>query len=186
MSTTLITGPMFSGKSTELLRYLERAVRGNKKVCLIRPMIDDREFFSHSNGTQTIFDSLSITTYIFSDIYENNYKSFTQILKEYDVIGIDECQFIPALVYYLIDLIKHNKTTYLSGLLATSENEVFKPIKEILPYCDTIEKLNGVCSKCGSELGNYTFYKEGKKTKNIEVGGNDKYTVLCGNCLMGT
>jgi len=179
---TLIAGPMFSGKSTQLLRYLERSTRGNKRVCLIRPLIDNRDFFSHSKGTQTIFDSLSITTYYFTNSFNENFDTLTSIVENYDVIGIDEAQFLDHLTSYMIMFIRNNKTVYLSGLLATSENIVFNNILDVLPYCDHIEKLNGVCTSCGSDIGNYTHYKDGDKTDTIVVGGDDKYTVLCGHC----
>ena len=185
MPVTAILGPMMSGKSTQLLRYLERSIRGNKKVCLIRPMIDDRDFFSHSKGTQTIFDSLSITTYYFGSNFSENFNTYTSILENYNVLGIDEVQFLDHAVSYISGFINRNKTVYVSGLLATSENKVFPNVLDILPFCDYIEKLSGVCTMCGSDIGNYTYYKEGEKHTDIIVGGADKYTVICGQCLMG-
>lgn len=180
---TLITGPMFSSKSTELLRYLERAIRGKKRVCLIRPSVDDRSFFSHSLGTQALYTNMEIPVYTLAkDSLSFDMNIIQKIKDNYDVIGIDECQFIEYLDSFVVDLIVHKKDVYMSGLLSTSECRIFDPIKEVLPYCDNIIKLNAVCSHCGSDIGNYTYY-HGTKTNSVEVGGSDKYSALCSVCF---
>lgn len=184
--TRIILGPMFSSKSSELLRYLERGIRGQKRVCLIRPNNDNRDYFSHSIGSQAVFENLKFDIYNFPiDEAPLDYDFCLSDLKEYDIIGIDECQFISYLDELVIDLIKIKKDVYIAGLLATSEAIMFEPIKKVLPYCDYIEKLNAVCSKCGSDLGNYTKYKDGIKTESVVVGGADKYTAYCSECYLG-
>lgn len=75
---------------------------------------------------------------------------------------------------------------YFAGLLASSENELFPEAIKILPYCDDIIKLNGVCmgvdnNTCGSQLGNYSGYFGKNKKGLIEVGDN-LYKCLCRNC----
>ena len=73
---------------------------------------------------------------------------------------------------------------YFSGRIASSENEVFEECISILPYCDEIEKLNGVCMECGSQIGNYSLYKAGVKTNSIEVGDINKYECVCRECYL--
>lgn len=170
---TIIVGPMYSGKSSELLRYLERASIGKKKVCLVRPRLDNRKFFSHSVSTQTLYNKIEIPII---------YYPLAESVSDYDVIGIDECQFIYDLDEFVRFLIKQNKTVYMSGLLATSESVIFDPIKNVLPYCDEIVKLNAVCVECSNDIGNYTRYKEGNKKHNVEIGGADKYDAVCAQC----
>lgn len=186
---TIIMGPMMARKSTELLRYLERGVIGKKNVCLIRPMTDTRNFFSHSQGTQSIYDSLDIPTFYVNDhdnklyLWDKSYKCIDELLK-YDIIGIDECQFIDNLKEIIVSILeeKYSIDFYIAGLLATSECQVFEPIIDILPYCDQIIKLNAVCSQCGNDVANYTFYKEGIKNNDVEIGGDDKYEARCYKC----
>jgi len=180
-----ILGPMLSGKSTELLRNLERGVRGKKRVCLIRPENDTRDFFSHSVGTQALYDELDIMIFTMpvSNMSSDEYEDLLGVITDrFDVVGIDECQFFENLAILIRDLITLKKDVYMSGLLATSESEMFNPIKEVLPYCDYIDKLNAVCSECGSEIGNYTYYKGGVKTSKVVIGGNETYTALCSDC----
>ena len=180
---TAILGPMMSGKSSELLRYLERGIRGQKRVCLVRPMNDNREYFSHSIGSETVFNNLKLDIYnVPIDNYPIDYNDMMMNMKNYDIIGIDECQFISYLDEFVKHLILLQKDIYISGLLATSESIMFEPIKKVLPYCDYIEKLNAVCTKCGSDIGSYTKYKKGNKTESVVVGGADMYTAYCSNC----
>ena len=60
---------------------------------------------------------------------------------------------------------------------------MFDEAIQILPLCDEIEKLNGVCTKCGSMLGNYSYHL-GIKENQIEVG-DVKYECVCGKCFFG-
>lgn len=180
---TLITGPMMSGKSTELLRYLERAKLGKKKVCIIKPLIDNRDFFSHNKGTQTSYDKLEIET-IYLPVDYRDFPMYFGVLQDidykFDVIGIDECQFFEYLRLLTQRFMK--KEVYMSGLLATSEAVIFSSISETLPLCDNIIKLNSVCVECGSDIGNYTRYKAGKKDQAVVVGGSDMYDAVCSKC----
>jgi len=183
---TFITGPMLSGKTTELLRYLERAIRGKKNVCLLRPITDTRDRISHSKATEFVFNDLEIDIfYIEIDMFykENDSQTNKLIYKlkeNYDTIGIDECQFVTNLSYIIQKL--NSKDIYISGLLATSECVMFKPIIDVLPYCENIIKLNSVCSVCGNDYGNYTFYKAGSKVSEVVIGGAAEYDARCFMC----
>ena len=73
------------------------------------------------------------------------------------------------------------KEICFAGLLATSENKMFKETINLLPYCENIIKLNGICS-CG-EIANYSLYK-GKKEEEIIVGDEDKYSCVCKECYL--
>lgn len=170
---TLIMGPMFSGKTSMLLHMLERSVLAKKRTLLVRPPSDTRAFLSH---TQQDVSWLQ-TARMFLSIENNKYHNFA---KNYDVIGIDEGQFQRDLKYFCQNNVE--KTIIISALHATSECEMFAPISEIIPYCENIIKLNAICTRCGSEFGNYTYYLKGNKTEKIVVGDGNDYTVLCREC----
>ena len=76
---------------------------------------------------------------------------------------------------------RKNTNVYFGGLIADSDAHMFDEAIQILPLCDEIEKLNGVCTKCGSMLGNYSRYL-GTKKNQIEVG-DVKYECVCGKCF---
>jgi thymidine kinase len=161
---------MFSGKTSELLTKLERASIAKKRVVLLRPATDNRGFLSHSGKKLNGFKEEFVKDLLDFDTFS------------YDVVGVDEGQFHKHLKDFCVQESKKGKDIYISALHATSESEMFEQIIETLPYCDIIVKLNAICTKCGSELGNYTFFKGGKKTEKVVVGGADAYTALCEQC----
>lgn len=85
-------------------------------------------------------------------------------------------------IYRLADIYGVAKDVYIASLLCSSENKMFEEIIKLLPYCEKIEKLNGVCMKCGSKLGSYSFYIKGNKDHEIEIGGEDNYQIRCKEC----
>jgi len=166
---TLIIGPMYSGKTTELLRLLERAHIANKKTVLLRPKIDSRPFLSHSARDTVWLEEK------FIDL--NDFDA-----SKYDMIGIDEGQFHKGLKDFCKKYSLMGKQVVVSALHATSESEMFDEIISLIPCCEKINKLNAVCMHCGSEEGNYTYYLAGNKTEKVAVGGFESYTALCGVC----
>jgi thymidine kinase len=161
---------MFSGKTTELLRRLERAHVARKRVVLLRPDTDSRGFLSHSK-----IDISWLEEKFVKDLFKFD-------ASVYDVVGIDEGQFHNSLVSFCLEYSLAGKTIIVSALHATSECEMFEPIVGLIPYCEEIEKLNAVCTKCGADEAGYTYYLAGNKKEKVAVGGSDAYTALCDKC----
>lgn len=165
---TLIIGPMYSGKTSELLRRLERFHIAKKQVILLRPKIDSRHFLSHSKYNVNWLDQK------FVDLEDFDATKFS-------TIGIDEGQFFSNLCDFCISNSMSGKNIIISALHATSESNMFDSIINIIPHCDEIIKLNAVCINCGSDNGNYTYCLK-EKIEEISIGGKDKYVALCRNC----
>ena len=96
------------------------------------------------------------------------------------VIGIDECQFYSDLFECVLKMIERDgKIVYLAGLDGTFERKKFGQILDLVPYCDTVTKLAGVCKQC-STLNNAIFSKSyAQQTGDINVGGAEKYHAVC-------
>jgi thymidine kinase len=156
--------------------YIEREVFAKRKVCLIRPMKDTRDYFSHSEGVESSYNKLNIQHYYFDKI---NIDIDYAIFEKYDSIFIDEC-FMIENAFEVAKRFSDSKNIFYAGLLASSECNIFPEVAKLLPYCEHIEKLNGVCMLCGNQTANYSFYK-GKKVSDIVVGDND-YLLLCKTC----
>lgn len=170
---TLILGPMMAGKSTEMIRLLKRGLISKKKCIFLRSYTDTRDFIARDIKVKDI------------EIKWINDDADVDYLLDYDVIGIDEIQFLSSkLLLKVIKLLRgKDKHLILSGLSATSEQKPFESVSAVIPYADNITKLNAICTKCGSELGSYTKYiGEEKKTGKILVG-EEVYTAVCENCL---
>ena len=173
MSIELICGPMMSGKTSTLLTKLERAQIAKKKVILLRPSVDTRGFLSHRGVDLKGLKEVFVKDISMFDLTEYD---------DPDVIGIDEGQFHKGLKEFCVRESLKGKQIYISALHATSESEMFEQIIDVLPYCENIIKLNAICTNCGSEFGNYTFFRNGQKTEKVVVGGNQEYTALCEKC----
>lgn len=175
----LITGPMYSGKSMMLYQKMERYTYAHKKVALVRPYKDSRSYFSHSPvdiGLKKLCDTGMIEVLSTNKFDEE----FVSLLASYAAVFVDE-YFMIENCAALVSNIGAFQDVYFAGLLATSECKMFDEAIAILPFCDSIVKLNGVCTQCGSQLGNYSYYKLGNKTQAVVVGDTD-YTCLCRSC----
>lgn len=162
---------MFSGKSTELLRRLERAKIAGRKVALIRPELDSRPQFTHNKAKVNI-----------EPVFLPGLEFFDPT--GLDVIGIDEGQFFPDLCRYANDYAARGARVIVTGLPLTSELQPFGGIVELLPFAEEIVRLNAVCARCGSDYGAFTHFKAGRKTQDILVGGGDLYDSLCRECYL--
>lgn len=163
----LIMGPMFSGKTSELLRRLTRYKIAGKNTVLLRPNKDTRGFLTHDNKKNA-----------FKEIFLDNISDFND-LYNYDVIGIDEGQFFSDLkvIDKWADI---GVTVIVAALNGTSERGPFQSIQDIIPLADFIDKISAVCTNCGEDA-QFSFYKVGKKENEIEIG-EDEYTSLCRKC----
>lgn len=172
---------MYSGKSTTLLMKIQRAIYGRKRAVLIRAKIDNRGYFTHSLGNEELRLFVENKKLTVLEISEFTEEKVNEICDFFDSIFIDEFFMIKNCSLLAKKCLPSNDV-YFAGLLATSENEVFPEVTSLLPYCDEIMKLNGVCMECGSQLGNYSLYKDGNKTQTIEVGDINKYKCVCKEC----
>ena len=184
---TLIGGPMYGGKSTTLIQKMERYIYAKKSVCFIRPKKDNRGYITHG-GLDDIQKILREGDGLF-EIEEFTIDAVHNFLDHYDAVFVDEFFMIKNCKLLCTEFsIRTHSDIYFAGLLSTSDNELFKETIEILPYCDEIIKLNGVCmgldgKGCGSQHGNYSgYFGKGTKDSNGILVGDNEYRCLCRKC----
>lgn len=170
----VICGPMFSGKTEELLRRIRRAQIARLDVASFKPRIDNRYsencIASHDGNTQ---NSILIDN-------SEDVRVETLIRRYYDVVAIEEVQFLDD---GIIDVIKelvyeNNKTVIVAGLDMDYTGRPFPITSQLLGLAEKILKLPAVCSTCGKKATK-TFKKESDNKDIIEVGGIDKYEPRC-------
>lgn len=181
MSLEIIIGPMFSGKTTELLRRLTGYNAINKKCIYVNSSLDTREDNNFSTHNPLI-KSLNIDSIKVDNI---NYE-FLKDVRDYDVIGIDESQLfngtLEVCVRTLVD--EMNKIVIVSGLNGDYKRCKFGKILDLIPHCDSINKLYPYCKTC-SEDGKVTkalFSKRICETDNVIDIGYNNYIPVCRLC----
>ena len=164
----IICGSMFSGKTEELIRRLNRAKYAKQKIKVFKPIIDSRfnkDFvFSHDKN-QIESESVSKS----SDIKIK--------AKGYDVIGIDEAQFFDdSLVDVCNELANLGKRVIVSGLDMDYKGKPFGPMPNLLAIAEYVTKVHAVCSKSG-KMASYT-HRIVDSDDLILLGDTKKYQAL--------
>jgi len=173
----VITGPMFSGKSEELIRRLKRARIARQRVACFKPDIDLRyhrtAIASHSAQTH---DAVTVAT------TEHLREALAPTLHEIDVIGIDEAQFFdPAILSFTVDLIHLGKRVLIAGLDTTFTAEPFGPIPALMAISDEVTKLSAVCIVCGAPA--IHTQRLGQSQELVVVGAAGLYEARCRTCF---
>jgi thymidine kinase len=171
----VIVGSMFSGKSEELIRRLNRARIARQKVQVFKPKIDARysveEIASHSGQKH---DSKPVTTAT---------ELLAEIAADTQVVGIDEGQFFDMdLVEVANELASLGKRVIVAGLDQDYTGKPFEPMPQLLSVAEFITKTHAICVKCGS-TANYS-QRTVESEERVEVGASDKYEARCRNCFV--
>ncbi len=171
----VIAGSMFSGKSEELIRRLNRARIARQKVQVFKPKIDARysreEIASHSGQKHM---SLPVSTAA---------ELMAEIKAETQVVGIDEGQFFDMeLVTVVIELANTGKRVIVAGLDQDYTGKPFEPMPQLLSIAEYITKTHAICVKCGS-TANYS-QRTVESEERVEVGASDKYEARCRKCFV--
>ena len=174
----VIVGPMFSGKSEELIRRVTRALIAKQHVQVFKPAIDDRyhaiAVASHAGRTleaEPVSDTADVRSRLQEDV---------------EVVAIDEAQFfdgeLPGLVQ---DLADEGKRIIVAGLDLDFRGEPFGPLPILLARAEHVEKLTAIC-RCGRAAtrtqrligGHPAHYDD----PIILVGATESYEPRCRAC----
>jgi len=171
----VIAGSMFSGKSEELIRRLNRARIARQKVQVFKPAIDARysieEIASHS-GQKHVSVPVSSTAEMLSQIHQDT-----------QVVGIDEGQFFDAAIVDAVnDLARRGKRVIVAGLDQDYTGKPFEPMPQLLSIAEFITKTHAICVRCGA-TANYS-QRTVESEARVEVGASDKYEARCRKCFV--
>ncbi|WP_048148271.1 thymidine kinase [Palaeococcus ferrophilus] len=177
----VITGPMFAGKTTELIKRVERQIFAKRKAALFKPSIDTR----YSEDHVVAHNGLRYEAYIVPTT-EEGVKKIVDLTKEegYEVIGIDEVQFFhPSIVEALNELADEGVYVIASGLNLDFKGEPFDVTRELLVRADNVVYLTAVCTVCGRPATRSQRLIDGKPAPKdspvILVGGRESYEARC-------
>lgn len=173
----VITGPMFSGKSEELIRRLKRAQIAKRRVACFKPDLDVRynrnAIASHSAQT---LDALTVVN------VEELKAVLMPMADVVEVVGIDEAQFFDeSLVPLTNELVRIGHRVILAGLDTTFTGEPFAPMPELLAIADEVIKLSAVCMQCGAPAVH--TQRLGSSQSLVLVGAAGVYEARCRACF---
>lgn len=190
MSITTIVGPMFSGKTTELIRLIDRNVVSKKRCVIIKNLIDNRFdnldiVCKKTDNNNHVTTHCELTYYKCKVVYLSSLADPDLIqlfTTNYDVVGIDEGFFFEGVVNFCNELANRNVEVIISTLDTDYKQKMFPCVGELMAFSEKVIKLNGICMVCNTDNANFTV-RTVKSDKKILVGGKEMYMCVCRKCL---
>ncbi|KPQ18724.1 thymidine kinase [Algoriphagus formosus] len=169
----VICGSMFSGKTEELIRRLNRAKIARLKVEIFKPKIDTRyheeEVVSHNEN------SIRSTPVDFAE-------DILLLSGNCDVVGIDEVQFFDdRIVSVVTQLANQGKRVIMAGLDMDFEGQPFEPMPKLMAVAEYVSKVHAICMKCG-DLAAFSLRLSDSKQK-VMLGEHSIYEARCRKCF---
>lgn len=162
-----ICGPMFSGKTEELLRRVKRAELAKRKVACYKSKIDNR------------YDPTSIVSHNQKAKKSVAISSLSELLNEKaEIIAIDEVQFFDdSEIDILNQLANEGKVIIAAGLDMDFTGKAFPVSAKLLAIANKVLKLTAICMVCGEEAS-YS-YRLSSETDSVLVGAGENYEPRC-------
>jgi thymidine kinase len=172
----LVVGPMFSGKSTELLRRMKRMRAAKQSWLLLVPKSDSRYFGDDEVlGTH---DHVSFPARKLADLSEVT----PQELASVAAVIVDEGQFFPGLAQHVRRWLQLGKNVVVAALNGTSELTPFPEVSLLYPLATHISLLNAICTGCHINDAPYSKCLR-QKQGDVLVGDSDVYRAQCARCF---
>ena len=191
MSITTIIGPMFSGKTSELIRLIDRKRIAGKKCLIVKHITDTRfdnfqctEFQEHCQKHVTTHSQMRYHKCDINYLSEFNDDIATQYLsKGYDVIAIDEGFFFKGINEFCNKLANNGIEVIVATLESSYKQELFIEIGNLISNSENVTKLSAICMRCKVEDASFNI-RIIDSDKEILVGDVGMYQSVCRKCLL--
>ena len=179
----VIVGPMFSGKSEELIRRTTRAFIAKQRVQVFKPALDTRYDDLHDMVAVASHNGRTLEAQAVGDVAQLR----ERLEPETQVVAIDEGQFLSHdLVTFAADLADEGKRVIIAGLDLDFRGEPFGPVPELLARAESVTKLTAICVRCGAAatrtqrlIGGHPAHYDDPV---ILVGAAESYEPRCRAC----
>jgi thymidine kinase len=169
----VIVGSMFSGKTEELIRRLNRARIAKQKVEIFKPGVDTR------------YDDTNVVSHDANVIRSTPVEAASQILlytNDVEVVGIDEAQFFDSEIITVCNELANNGVrVVVAGLDMDYLGKPFGPIPALMAMAEYVTKVHAICMGCGN-LAQYS-HRTVANDKLVLLGETDSYMPLCRKCF---
>lgn len=173
---TVILGPMFAGKSTELMRRVKREMHARKTCFVIKYSKDTR----YSADNMATHDRLTL-------VANAAVSKLSEIKREAwlaaDVIAVDEGQFFPDVIEFCQQAADMGKIVIVSALDGDFRRQPFGRVLELVPLSDEVVKLTAVCMLCHENDAIFTR-RIGMSDQTELIGGEESYKAVCRDCYL--
>ena len=169
----IICGPMFSGKTEELIRRLRRALYAKQKVQVFKPRIDNR------------YDEIAIVSHTQQQLNATPVTHAEEIgeavLAETEIVAIDEGQFFDrSLVDLAQNLAGSCRRVIVAGLDMDFMGMPFEPMPELMAVAEFVTKTLAICVVCGNPAGR--SQRLTRQSRRVLVGADQAYEARCRRC----
>ncbi len=169
----IIAGPMFSGKSEELIRLLKRAMIARQRVQVFKPKLDNR----YSEGDVVSHSQMRVPC----ELVDRADEIMPRLDPRTEVVGIDEAQFfddtLPKVCGHLANL---GKRVIAAGLDMDYRGIPFGPMPVLLAVAEEVHKIHAICTSCGAPAA-YT-QRLVESDELVVVGASGAYEARCRRC----
>lgn len=170
----VVVGPMFSGKSEELIRRLRRAEIARQRVQIFKPEIDQR----YTKNGIVSHSGLEIG----SELVRKGEEILDRVAARTEVVGVDEAQFLgDTVVDACVKLADLGKRVIVAGLDTDFMGRPFEPMPRLLAVAEEITKLLAICMHCGNPAVH--TQRLTASAELIEVGAAGMYEARCRRCF---
>ena len=167
-----VAGCMFSGKTEELIRRLNRARYATQKVVVFKPSIDVRYAKE---------DIVSHSEYRFPCIPVKDAAEILAQVGDAQVVGIDEAQFFDLnLVEVANKLADDGRRVVIAGLDQDYLGQPFEPMPQLLAIAEYISKTLAICMVCGNPANR--TQRVAHRSERVLVGADESYEARCRKC----
>lgn len=175
----VICGPMFSGKTEELIRRVKRAVIARQKVQVFKPILDTRhvhEKVTSHDGAQSSATPVAEAV----DILKN-------LEPDTEVVAIDEAQFFDSSISQVCnELANRGLRVIVAGLDMDFRGEPFGPMPVLMAQAERVDKLQAICQRCGAPASHSQRLINGEPAAYddpvILIGAKEVYEPRCRVC----
>lgn len=170
----VICGPMFSGKTEELIRRMKRSQYARQPLQIFKPQIDNRyateAIVSHSRQ--------QLPSFPVADVAQMR----AQLDPYVEVIGIDEVQFFDdEVIAFCNEMADKQRRVVVAGLDQDYLGNPFGPIPSLLAVAEYVTKLHAICVKCGDTA--HRSFRLAGDPQQVLVGSDERYEARCRSCF---
>lgn len=174
----LILGPMFSGKTSEMFRRIQRHAAAGRACGIVKYAHDDRYSAEHA---------ASHDGRLMRATRARRLADASEDVTRWNVVGVDEGQFYGDLVEGVMRAVEAGKTVVVAALDGNYKREPFGDVPRLVPLADRVTKLCAVCSVCGRDA---PFTRRlirggggGESLEEVVIGGSETYMAVCRTCF---